>query len=375
MLGEGATSTVYAATQADGARAAIKVLHLHLAREPEIAEQFFAEARMCNAVEHPGVVKVLEEGVTDDGAPYLVLELLVGRTLEQLRHERGGRVPLDEVMTIADAIMDTLAAVHDQGIVHRDLKPHNVIVLDGGGIKLVDFGIAKVRGHSIDAAPSVVGTPSFMPPEQALGMPRRMDAQSDVWALGATLFLLLSGQPVHLARHSSAMLLASASVPPRSLADAAPELPRRIVEVVDRAIAYRKAERWPDVRAMRSAWQAAHPDWLPTLPPPSFAPDPMRVEARERHITTPLAMMFDPRELLAELEVERAVAAKARSRPRPWLRVAAFGAMAVAVVAVVSAAIVLSAEDEPRAAAKRAPPAAMELPSASASARPRSGDP
>ena len=148
------------------------------------------------------------------------------------------------------------------------------MVLDGGGIKLLDFGLAKVRGRTADAAQDVVGTPSFMPPEQALGVTKKVDAQSDVWALGATLFYALSGQPVHLAKDVTAMMLATASTRPRSLADAAPELPRPIVEVIDKAIAYRKANRWPDIGAMRSAWHAARPTWLPTLPPPSFTPDP-----------------------------------------------------------------------------------------------------
>jgi serine/threonine protein kinase len=412
VLGEGASSTVYSASPSrpkllsaetlhspkqDGAtRVAIKVLHAHFAREPEIVEHFLAEARLCGVIRHPGVVKVLEEGVADDGVPYLVFELLVGQNLDELRHARGGRVPIEEVMTIADAIMATLAAVHDKGIVHRDLKPQNVILLDGGGVKIVDFGVAKVRGSTLDATPNVVGTPSFMPPEQALGLPKKMDAQSDIWALGATLFLLLSGQPVHVARHSSAMLLASASTRPRSLADAAPELPRGIVEVIDRALAFRKAERWPNIRAMRAAWQAAHPAWLPTLPPPRFAADPTFIESNflepdlvaelMSHSTsrdTPLTMaLFDPRELardaeeaITQAEVLRAirenhsaVQSNGPSTPtaseRGWLKTVGWMAAAALTIAVVGAAAMLSIENKPRAAREAPPPSAMELPSA-----------
>ncbi len=394
LVGEGATSTVYAATHRDdGRRAAIKVLRHELAQDREVVDLFLTEGYLVSAIEHPGVVKVLDDGVTDDGCPYLVLELLVGQTLDERRQTRGGRIPLDEVMPIADAIMDTLASVHSAWIIHRDLKPHNVMVLDGGGIKVLDFGLAKVHGRTAEAAQDVVGTPSFMPPEQALGLIKKMDAQSDVWALGATLFYVLSGQPVHLAKHPTAMMLASASSRPRSLADAAPELPRAIVAVVDKAIAYRKADRWPDVSAMRSAWQAAHPTWLPTLPPPSFAPDPAYLDpallvddvgrrtSKQRPlasdpIQTPMAMLFDPRDLVVEAEaalpelaappaMHAAKGTPTQARPGRWRTTVALAATAAVTVGVVAAAFVLASDDRPTAPRSAAPPpSAMELPAA-----------
>ena len=217
-----------------------------------------------------------------------------------------------------------------------------------------------------------------------------MDAQSDVWALGATLFFLLSGQPVHVAKHPTAMLLASASARPRSLADAAPELPRSIIDVVDRAVAYRKADRWSDVAAMRSAWQEAHPAWLPTLPPPSFVPDPMFVDpgllldeaGRRRDASrtlaspeTPMAItLFDPRELVLEIETSlprsslgptmaSRAPAGAPPPPRRWRGTLALAATAMLTAGLVAAAVVLSAEDEPSAARSADPPApAMDLP-------------
>src|SRR4029078_8636920 len=96
------------------------------------------------------------------------------------------------------------------GVVHRDLKPHNIYVLEGGGVKLLDFGFAKLRGHTADAAQNGVGTASFMSPEAALGLTKKVDIQSDVWSLGATLFQALSGQSVHVAQHMEGMMLASA---------------------------------------------------------------------------------------------------------------------------------------------------------------------
>jgi len=230
-----------------------------------------------------------------------VFELLVGQSLEDLRQARGGRIPLEDMMPIGDAVMDALRAVHEAGVVHRDLKPHNIFVLDGGGVKLLDFGFAKLRGYTADAAQNVFGTPSYMPPEQAMGLSKKIDAQSDVWAFGATLFHVLSGQSVHTGKHIDAMMLASANARPRSLHDAAPELPSKVTAVVDRALSYLKAERFPDMATMRSAWQDAHPHWLPTLPPPCFEADPNFIDAallENVPMRGKASSLFDPRELL-----------------------------------------------------------------------------
>jgi serine/threonine-protein kinase len=305
VLGHGGTSTVYLATRLhDRMQGALKVFHQELSQSPRVLKLLLAEARMVAAIDHPGTVKLLDEGVADDGCAFLVFELLVGQTLDDLREARAGRVPLGEVMILGNAIMGALSAVHAAGVVHRDLKPANIFILEGGGVKLLDFGFAKRRGYTADAAQSVVGTPSFMSPEAALGLTKKIDAQSDVWSLGATLFQALSGQSVHVAKHMDAMMLASASTKPRSLADAAPELPSKVVAVIDRALAYRKADRWPDVASMRVAWQEAHPHWLPTLPPPTFTADPSFLDPSLLVPDPPTraASMFDPRELLDSVQ-------------------------------------------------------------------------
>ncbi len=302
VLGRGGTSVVYSATNVkDKRRAALKVMHPEMSANPKLIKMLMAEAKLVAAIDHPGTVKVLDEGAADDGCAFLVFELLVGQSLEDLRQARGGRVPLEEMMPIGDAVMNALCAVHEAGVVHRDLKPHNIFVLEGGGVKLLDFGFAKLRGYTADAAQNVFGTPSYMPPEQALGLTKKVDAQSDVWALGATLFHVLSGQSVHVEKHMTAMLLASANARPRSLADAAPELSTKIASVVDRALSYLKAERYPDMASMRAAWQEAHPHWLPTLPPPCFEADPHFIDASllfHEPMRGKASSMFDPRELL-----------------------------------------------------------------------------
>ena len=310
VLGHGGTSIVYLATEVGGGRkGALKLFHSELAKHPKILKLLLAEARLVAAIDHPGTVKVLDDGVTADSA-FIVFEVLVGESLDDLRQSRGGRVPLGEMMPIGDAVMDALSAVHRAGVVHRDLKPANIHILVGGGVKLLDFGFAKLRGYTADAAQNVVGTASFMPPEQALGLTKKVDARSDVWSLGATLFFCLSGQSVHIGKHLDAMLLASAQVKPRSLADAAPELPSQVAAVVDRALLYPKAERWPDVDAMRTAWQEAHPHWLPALPPPKFAADPAFLDESElledEDTRAGEGALFDPRKDLFDSVKPRA---------------------------------------------------------------------
>jgi serine/threonine-protein kinase len=300
-IGRGGTAIVYAATHVrEGTRGALKLLSPALSNDPKVVKMLLSEARSVAAIDHPGTVAVLDEGVADDGCAFLVFELLVGQTLEELRQGRGGRVPLEEMMPIGDAVMDALGAVHEAGVVHRDIKPSNIFVLEGGGVKLLDFGFAKLRGYTADAAQNLFGTPSYMPPEQAFGLAKKVDAQSDVWALGATLFHALSGQSVHIAEDVTAMLLATRSARPRSLAEAAPELSSKVIAVVDRALSYLKAERWPDMPAMRSAWQEAHPHWLATLPPPRFTADPAFIDSSllEDAARTSTRPLFDPRELL-----------------------------------------------------------------------------
>jgi serine/threonine-protein kinase len=323
ILGIGGTSTVYAATNVeDGRRAAVKVFHKEHSQRPKVLRMLLREARLVAEVEHPGTVRVYDDGVEVDGCAYIVFELLVGRSLEQLRQARGGRVPLEEVMPLGDAIMDALSAVHKAGIVHRDLKPANIYVLEGGGVKLLDFGYAKLRGYTADAAQNVVGTPSFMPPEQALGLTKKVDAQSDVWSLAATLFQILSGQSVHIASHMEAMMLASASTRPRSLSDAMPELATKVVAVIDRALSFRKIDRFPDIASMREAWLEAHPHWLPTLPPPAFEPDPEYLDASLLVPEPPSfadfpdePSRFDPRELADEIRTPTAMKAPPPKEP------------------------------------------------------------
>ena len=281
LLGVGGMGAVYAATHRNGSRVALKILHPQLSMLGDIRARFAREGYVANAVNHPGVVRVLDDDETEDGAAFLVMELLEGETADARARRLGGRLPLEDALTIADGLLDVLAAAHASGIVHRDIKPENVFLTRENVAKVLDFGIARLRAVTLgeeldepesggDAAQQVphlrtrtgvtIGTPAFMPPEQALGRTEEVDALSDLWAVGATLFALLSGRIVHDAKTHMEVVIAAATAQAKSLGSVAPDAPKSLVEVVDRALSFDKAERWPSARAMQQALRAAFPD-------------------------------------------------------------------------------------------------------------------
>lgn len=261
LVGVGGMASVYAATHRNQKRVAIKMLHPQLSHNAAICQRFLREGYIGNSVQHAGAVSVFDDDVTEDGCAFLVMELLDGETLEARWERKGKRLPVAEVLAIIDRVLDTLQAAHERGIVHRDLKPENLFLTRDAQVKVLDFGIARVRelgGTSKTQTGSLMGTPAFMPPEQARGHWEEVDAQSDLWAVGATMFTLLSGQLVHLAGTLNESLVMAVTQPARSLRSLCPELPRSTIELVDQALAYEKAERWPDAIAMQNALRSAY---------------------------------------------------------------------------------------------------------------------
>jgi serine/threonine-protein kinase len=302
-LGSGAMATVYRGAHRNGATAAIKVLHRTFSGEVDLCERFLSEGYLTNKVQHPGIVRVFDDGMTEDGCPFLARDLLEGMTLEGKRQQAGGRLSLEETLKLCDGIMDVLDTVHAAGIVHRDVKTTNVFLTNDGKLKVLDFGMARslmsrgaAKGSLLNP---VVGTPSFMAPEQALGQRDLVDGQSDQWGVAAIAFLLLCGEPVHVAGSTEARLFAAASNPARSILAPLPMLDKNVAAVIDRALSYRKADRWPTMRAMRkalaqaagavepeeaapiSAWQrlprkAPRSTEVPPAPPPVAAAAPAK---------------------------------------------------------------------------------------------------
>src|SRR5258706_4140791 len=189
LLGVGGTAAVYAATHRTGKRFAVKIIHPELMLDAQIRERFFREGYVVNKVEHPGIVQVLDDDTDEDGSLFLVMDLLDGETIDA-RWERNGRLlEPGEVLSIADQALDVLIAAHDQGIVHRDLKPENLFLTRSGEVKVLDFGIARLlelSGRTLATrARTVMGTPAYMPPEQARGRWDQVDVRVDVFAMGA----------------------------------------------------------------------------------------------------------------------------------------------------------------------------------------------
>jgi serine/threonine protein kinase len=265
VLGVGGMAVVYAATHRNTKRFAVKMLHPELSMHADIQMRFLREGYAANSVGHPGTVAVLDDDVAEDGAAFIVMELLDGASVDAILEKCGGRLGVRAAVGIVDELLDVLGAAHAKGIIHRDIKPANLLVTKDGSVKVLDFGIARAR----DAAVSVggghgtgtgilLGTPAFMAPEQALARSADVDAQSDVWAASATLFTLLSGQLVHQGDNVPQLLVMAATRQPRSLASAAPQVPAAIANVVDRGLAFEKNARWPTAGAMRAELRDAH---------------------------------------------------------------------------------------------------------------------
>jgi serine/threonine protein kinase len=254
LLGVGGMAWVYAATHRNKNRVAIKLLAPHLSHSPDIQRRFLREGYAANSIEHPSAVKVFDDDVSDDGLAFLVMELLEGKTLAELRRESGGRVDPQRVLRYSAQVLDVLAAAHDHNVVHRDIKPSNVFLTADDNVKVVDFGIARVceGGQDLESTQTgmLLGSAPFMSPEQARGRWELVDPRTDIWSMGATMFQLLAGRAVHEASTPQERLMAAMTERARSLASVVPSMPPAVVELVDRALAFEREARWQTAREM-----------------------------------------------------------------------------------------------------------------------------
>jgi serine/threonine protein kinase len=256
LLGIGGMACVYAATHLRNAdRVAVKILHRELAIDGGLRARFLREGDAANRVGHPGTVRALDDDVAEDGSVFMVMDLLDGETLHQRWKQRGRRLGAREVVRLICEVLDVLSSAHARGIVHRDLKPENLFLTRDGKVKVLDFGLARPReGSPTDTRTGTVfGTPAFMAPEQALGKTSEVDAQSDLWAVGATTLLLLTGRLVHPAKTTEETLRLASTQPAPPMGSVDQGVPAAIARVVDRALAFHKADRWASARAMRDA--------------------------------------------------------------------------------------------------------------------------
>ncbi|WP_437939102.1 protein kinase domain-containing protein [Sorangium sp. So ce341] len=253
LLGVGGMASVYAATHRNGSRAALKILHAEFARDVGIRDRFLREGYVANKIDHPGRVAILDDDITEQDEPFLVMELLDGETVQQLWKRKSRKLPVAEALWIAGEVLKTLESFHGEGIVHRDLKPANIFITKDNVVKLLDFGVARLRGAPGDKtkAGTALGTPSFMAPEQAMGLTEGVDGRADLFSIGATLYAVLSGQRLHQGRSDNEAFILAATTPAPSLARIAPELPASVIGLVDKALAWDRRNRFDSAAQMR----------------------------------------------------------------------------------------------------------------------------
>ena len=257
-LGAGGMGEVFKGVhETIGSKVAIKVLHATAARERSAQERFMLEAKAVNRIDHPGVVKVIDAGRLDNGRPFLVLELLDGHSLHELK--KRGKLALDDACRAMIDVLDALAAAHAAGVIHRDLKPANVFRTRDGRTVVLDFGIAKLMDANAPArltlTGSAVGTPHYMAPEQIRG--EQPTPAFDIYAVGVMLFELLCGRrPFDNAGEQTVMQghLERRPPPPRALE---PSIPIAVQDIILKALAKDPARRFASAADMRDALRSA----------------------------------------------------------------------------------------------------------------------
>ncbi len=307
ILGRGGMGVVYQARDARGTVFAVKVLPQDLAEDVNLLRRFEREAAAALKVQHPNVARFMAAG-TDQGQRYIVLELVPGGTL-RARLQREGPLPWREAAVVGAKLARGLAAVHAAGIIHRDLKPDNVLLAEDGTPKITDFGLARrgpdrstlSRRGSLTQAGDLLGTPSFMAPEQ-IDHPDAVDEKADLYALGASIFALLAGRPPFLSDGIALLndVLVTPPPPPSALA---PDVPPPLDAIVLRLLA-----KEPDRRPGSATAVARELEALAGAPPGSLDEEPGSKGLRARLV--PLAFA-----LLAVVVVAGALVAVALERP------------------------------------------------------------
>jgi serine/threonine protein kinase len=269
QIGQGAVGAIFEAEDTwIGRRVALKVLHPHVARNPDVMWRFRREARAAASIEHPNIVSVLEVGQRRDGMYYIVQELLDGISLRRHLEEKG-QLSVAETLEILAPIMGALVAAHRKNIIHRDIKPENIILARAGGEivpKLIDFGIARMASTESDLDTEVgvlLGTPSYMSPEQAEGGP--IGAGTDVWAVGAVMYELLSGLRPFRAPTAALVVDKIRTERPARITGLVDTIPVEIADVVHQALERDRSKRFPTMaaflRAVLAYWTTVDPSF------------------------------------------------------------------------------------------------------------------
>lgn len=252
LLGEGAMGQVYLGIHPQiGRKVAIKVLIASLSANPEMAERFLSEAKAVNKISHPNIIQVFDFGKLPDGRLYLTMEYLEGSDLG-MRLFNYGNMDLDTVVSIFRQVASALDAAHVNGIIHRDLKPDNIFITEAHGIftvKILDFGVAKLLEPDMGAKHKtatglIMGTPSYMCPEQAAGRVNDICPQSDVYSLAIIIYQMLSGRMPIEADIIPRVLVKHIGEPPTPIQAFLPDFPAQLWFVLDRALMKEPTDRY-----------------------------------------------------------------------------------------------------------------------------------
>ncbi|MET0792599.1 MAG: serine/threonine-protein kinase [Polyangiaceae bacterium] len=254
-------------------KVAIKVLPVHLAREQQALQRFQREAELVSLLQHPNVVQIVDFDTTEQGEPYIVMEFLAGESLE-LRLARQPVLPLAFAVRVATQAASGLAAVHAARIVHRDLKPANIFLTElseGVHVKLLDFGIGKRLGgqQRLTGENDVMGTPDYMPPEQAQGKTAHVDQRGDQYSLAVIVHEMLVGRGPFQGDMMAILEQVIRSEPPR-IEDFVPGLPSGVGPVLRRAMAKAPTDRFDTIMEFANALSTAAAPAL-SLPSPSHS--------------------------------------------------------------------------------------------------------
>jgi eukaryotic-like serine/threonine-protein kinase len=312
LIGDGGMGVVYEARhEVLGSSVALKFLHADLAKRPGLTQRFLQEARVSATIQSPHVTHVTDVDTAQDGSPYLVMELLHGQALQSML-DRQGKLAVDQAVDFGLQMLAGLEAAHATGVVHRDMKPDNVFVTPSAGgplLKLIDFGIAKLRASSeftkgLTRAGVVMGTPEYMAPEQLMSA-QTTDHRADLYSVGVMLFEMLAGCRPADGEDAEIIVAAVEGGRVRRLNDVAPGLPPGLVALVELAMRPNREERFASASAMRLALAqfagqlshagrlAATAEPLTPLPTPASA----ALLSLPAHITNPPANPAVPKTL------------------------------------------------------------------------------
>lgn len=244
LIGEGSMAWVYRARDPEiGRTVAIKVLKDKGGFDREYLARFQREAQSAGGISHPHIVTIYDVGWVD-GTPYITMEYLAERSLAALLAD-GAKLPLSQVLLVAVQLASALDFAHRRGVVHRDVKPENILLLDGGTVKLTDFGIARCESAEQvqrTIAGTVLGTPRYMSPEQASS--RELDGRSDLFSLGAILYELLTGRKAFDKNNLALLMLQILQQDPTPIADIEPSVPVGLQRIVAKLLSKRPEQRY-----------------------------------------------------------------------------------------------------------------------------------